>query len=458
MENWNRVIAVDLTGTLSCMRHELPEIVEAGGGSIVNCASVAGLRAAPTVPAYTAAKHGVVGLTRVAAREYARHGVRVNAICPGTVDTPMFRHSMSPEIIEHLVATNPDRTAGRGQRDRRGGPLAVRGRPRLPYRPGHRGRRRRRCLIPTLDAERSCHAPQPVEHIRHRRSRPTFTTKPSPSGRRALGASPTPTSLAAVPHPGDAAPPNRMVIQNVESRFGRRSLRHPHRRSRRRGRATHGSRGHPGRRVVGGPPGPVGHHAGPGRHRVLPGGRDQPAPRSAGPRGLRAPRPHGRRNRLNGGNRTVKPTTEDIVELSHLCATYASRMTQGDIDHVIAHLMTADGTYSAFGDTYTLEDWPASGRSSAEGTVPLRRPRARGRRRHRDGPGAAAVRRPDQPPDADGLVQRHLRAHCGWLASPDADDDLPSSPRRRRLRQAPRPAAAQTGVEGLEHRQQRRLI
>ena len=107
MENWNRVIAVDLTGTWSCMRYELPAIVEAGGGSIVNCASVAGLRAAPTVSAYTAAKHGVVGLTRVAAREYAHAGVRVNVICPGTVDTPMFRTSMTPEVIERLVATNP---------------------------------------------------------------------------------------------------------------------------------------------------------------------------------------------------------------------------------------------------------------------------------------------------------------------------------------------------------------
>ena len=107
MENWNRVIAVDLTGTWSCMRHELPEIVKAGGGSIVNCASVAGLRAAPTVPAYTAAKHGVVGLTRVAAREYAPAGVRINAICPGTVDTPMFRTSMTPDVVERLVATNP---------------------------------------------------------------------------------------------------------------------------------------------------------------------------------------------------------------------------------------------------------------------------------------------------------------------------------------------------------------
>jgi len=107
MENWNRVIAVDLTGTWSCMRYEIPAIIKSGGGSIVNCASVAGLRAAPTVPAYTAAKHGVIGLTRVAAREYGGQGVRVNAVCPGTVDTPMFRQSMSPEIIEHLVSTTP---------------------------------------------------------------------------------------------------------------------------------------------------------------------------------------------------------------------------------------------------------------------------------------------------------------------------------------------------------------
>lgn len=107
LENWNRVIAVDLTGTWSCMRYEIPAIVESGGGAIVNCASVAGLRAAPTVSAYTAAKHGVIGLTRVAAAEYGRQNVRINAVCPGTVDTPMFRKSMSPDIIEQLVSANP---------------------------------------------------------------------------------------------------------------------------------------------------------------------------------------------------------------------------------------------------------------------------------------------------------------------------------------------------------------
>jgi NAD(P)-dependent dehydrogenase (short-subunit alcohol dehydrogenase family) len=107
MENWNQVIAVDLTGTWSCMRYELPAIVESGGGAIVNCASMAGLRSAATLPAYTAAKHGVVGLTKAAAVEYARAGVRINAICPGTVDTPLFRHSMPPALVERLVKTNP---------------------------------------------------------------------------------------------------------------------------------------------------------------------------------------------------------------------------------------------------------------------------------------------------------------------------------------------------------------
>jgi NAD(P)-dependent dehydrogenase (short-subunit alcohol dehydrogenase family) len=106
MENWNRVIAVDLTGIFSCMRYEIPAMLDSGGGSIVNCASTAGLRAAPTVSAYTAAKHGVVGLTRVAAKEYGRAGVRVNAICPGTVDTPMFRASMSA-FVDQLVASTP---------------------------------------------------------------------------------------------------------------------------------------------------------------------------------------------------------------------------------------------------------------------------------------------------------------------------------------------------------------
>ena len=97
--------------------------------------------------AYTAAKHGVVGLTKVAATEYARGGVRVNAICPGTVDTPMFRASMS-SFVDRLVNSTPGRPPRRGQRDRRGCASWL-----CDGAPGYlTGEviedRRRRCLIP----------------------------------------------------------------------------------------------------------------------------------------------------------------------------------------------------------------------------------------------------------------------------------------------------------------------
>ena len=87
---WEEMLAVNLTGVFLCMKHELRHMVEAGSGAIVNTSSGAGVVPAPGQPHYTAAKHGVLGLTRSAASEYVRAGIRCNAVLPGLVDTPMI--------------------------------------------------------------------------------------------------------------------------------------------------------------------------------------------------------------------------------------------------------------------------------------------------------------------------------------------------------------------------------
>ena len=98
---WDAVMAVNLKGVWLCMRYEIPQMLRQGGGAIVNTVSAAGLVGVRGQPAYAASKHGVSGLTKVAALENAERGIRVNSVCPGITRTPM---------IEQFVALSPDYT------------------------------------------------------------------------------------------------------------------------------------------------------------------------------------------------------------------------------------------------------------------------------------------------------------------------------------------------------------
>jgi NAD(P)-dependent dehydrogenase (short-subunit alcohol dehydrogenase family) len=108
VDAWNRVIGINLTGVFQCMKYEIPAMLRTGGGAIVNIASILGAVGFANSPAYTAAKHGVIGLTQGAALEYAARGIRVNAVGPGFIHTPMISALEEDRAArEQLIAQHP---------------------------------------------------------------------------------------------------------------------------------------------------------------------------------------------------------------------------------------------------------------------------------------------------------------------------------------------------------------
>lgn len=107
LDGWDKVIGINLTGVFLGMHFQIPKLMEFGGGSIVNISSILGMVASQNSPAYVAAKHAVVGLTKSAAVEYATKKIRVNSIGPGYIDTPLLTNTLDQETIDAVANLHP---------------------------------------------------------------------------------------------------------------------------------------------------------------------------------------------------------------------------------------------------------------------------------------------------------------------------------------------------------------
>ena len=115
-EIWNRVLAINLTGAWLCMKYEIPQMLKQGGGAIVNMASILGTVGFAAASAYVTAKHGLIGLTKTAAIEYATQGIRVNAVCPGFIYTPMLEQAgmaEGTELYTTIASLHPVKRLGK---------------------------------------------------------------------------------------------------------------------------------------------------------------------------------------------------------------------------------------------------------------------------------------------------------------------------------------------------------
>ncbi len=108
-ENFDKVIGINLKGVWLCMKYQIPHMLRQGKGAIVNCSSIAGVIGFPGIPIYTASKHAVIGITKTTALEYAQSGIRVNAVCPGAIQTPMIDRFMEKNKAskEQMVSGEP---------------------------------------------------------------------------------------------------------------------------------------------------------------------------------------------------------------------------------------------------------------------------------------------------------------------------------------------------------------